>query len=141
MTSDKRKPVGKTKDAGWQIGVRRTLPISPESACELITSPAGVARGLSADPGLKLSKGETYELPDGTSGEVRVLVPDSHLRLTWHPPGWPRPSTIQVRVIPKGEKSVIAFHQEHLPDSRARQKRRDFFSAALDELKESIQQD
>jgi uncharacterized protein YndB with AHSA1/START domain len=141
MTTEEQKPVGKTRCTGWQIGVRRTFSISLKRAWELITSPAGTAIWLGAGPDMMLSKGAVYELPDGTIGQVRVLDPDSHLRLTWHPPGWPRPSTIQVRVIPKGEKSVISFHQEHLPDSEARQARRAFFKKALDELQELIRID
>lgn len=141
ITADEYRPVGKTRSTGWQIGVRRTLPIPPERAWGLITSPAGIAIWLGAGPDVKLIKGAAYELPDGTTGQVRVHVPDSHLRLTWHPPGWPRPSTIQVRVIPKGKKSVISFHQEHLPDSETREARRFFFKKALDELQEILQRD
>ena len=69
---------------------------------------------------------------------MRVYKPNSHLRLTWHPAGWPRPSTIQVRVIPSGEKTVISFHQEHMPGPEAREIRRTFFKNALDALGELI---
>lgn len=138
MTTNEQKPVGKTRHTGWQIGVRRTLPIPAERAWELIISPMGIAIWLGAGSEFKPSKGAAYELLDGTTGEVRVLVPDSHLRLTCHPPGWPRPSTIQVRVIPKGKKCVVSFHQEHLSDSDTRETRRVFFKKALDELQEIL---
>jgi uncharacterized protein YndB with AHSA1/START domain len=74
-------------------------------------------------------------------GEVRVYTPYSHLRITWHPPGWPRASTLQLRVIPKGDKTVIAFHQEHLPGEKEREERRTHYIAVLDELEHIIETD
>ncbi len=133
-----KKPVGITKDAGWQIGARRTFPIELETAWRLLVSPEGLQTWLGAPTGQFQEKGGRYELADGTSGEIRVYKPNSHLRLTWHPPGWPRPATIQVRVIPSGEKTVIAFHQEQMPGPEARETRRTFFKNALDALGDLI---
>jgi uncharacterized protein YndB with AHSA1/START domain len=128
------RPIGKTKDVGWEIGVRRTLPVEYTAAWKLITSGEGLSIWLGRGAEVGLSKGAVYELADGTTGEVRVFKPDSHLRITWHPPGWPRPSTIQVRVLPNSDRTVVAFHQEHLPGPDEREARRAFFKAALDEL-------
>ena len=65
---------------------------------------------------------------------MRVVNPGGHFRLTWCPPGWDRPSLIQVRVIPSGGKTVISFHQEHLrgPAERAQMHAR--WVQALDQL-------
>jgi uncharacterized protein YndB with AHSA1/START domain len=130
----KKKPVGLTKDVGWQIGVRRTLPIGQEDAWRLLTSKEGVDIWLGEGVKLDFSKGATYQLPDGTEGEIRVYSPASHMRLTWHPPGWQRSSTIQLRVIPKGDRTVVAFHQEHLPGSKEREERRVFYNAVIEKL-------
>lgn len=32
-------PVGKTKTQGWEFGIRRTFPITPEQAWELLMTP------------------------------------------------------------------------------------------------------
>jgi uncharacterized protein YndB with AHSA1/START domain len=140
MVGQSGRPVGLTKDAGWEIGVRRTLMIPHESAWELVTSPAGLRIWLGTEPDFRLAEGATYRLEDGTTGVVRVYVPMSHVRLTWHPPGWPRASTIQVRVLPKDDRAVVAFHQEHLPGPTEREQRRAHFTAALDELKRMLKQ-
>jgi uncharacterized protein YndB with AHSA1/START domain len=132
------KPVGLTKDVGWQIGVRRTLPIEYQAAWRLLTSKQGVAAWLGQASELEFVKGAAYQLTDGTQGEMRVLQHDSHLRMTWHPPGWERASTLQVRVIPKGDRTVVAFHQEHLPGPKEREDRRAHYRAALDELERII---
>ena len=41
---------------------------------------------------------------------------------------------MQVRVIPRGEKTVVAFHQEHLPGPAEREQRKAHYLGALDEL-------
>ena len=126
-----QRSVGETRDAGFQIGVRRTLPLPAAALWRLIVSAEGRRAWLGAGPDFALEPGAAYTLDDGAQGEVRVARPGSHLRLSWQPGGWPRASTIQVRVLPGGAHSVLAFHQEHLPDAAAREARRAHFSAAV----------
>ena len=114
------------------------MPIQVEDAWRLVTSLQGIAQWLGPNTGLELAKGVAYELVDGSTGEVKVHEPGSHLRITWKPGDWPRASTIQVRVVPKGERTVIAFHQEHLPGAAEREERRAHFRSALDELERMI---
>jgi len=134
MTEHGERPTGLTKDVGFQIGVRRTLPVKIEDIWQFLTSREGLNIWLGKADNLDFYKSGKYQLADGTIGEVRVFSPISHLRITYHPPGWSRPSTIQVRVIPKEEKTVIAFHQEHLPGPNEREERRIFFVEVLDKL-------
>jgi uncharacterized protein YndB with AHSA1/START domain len=133
-----RRSVGQTAATGFEIGVRRTLPVSLDDAWALLTSDDGVRTWLGgAAP--RWEKGEKYALKDGAAGEVRVFKPGSHLRITVQPQGWPRASTLQVRVMPSGEqKTVISFHQEHLPGAAEREQRRKFFEAALDTLQKRV---
>jgi len=138
MTGRSKRPTGLTKDVGFQIGVRRTLPIHHADAWQLVTSEKGVNIWLGSTSELDFGKGARYRLADGSVGEVRVFSPNSHLRITWQPPGWSRSSTIQVRVIPKGDRTTIAFHQEHLPGAGEREERRAHFAAALDALEALI---
>jgi activator of HSP90 ATPase len=134
MMENSKRPVGLTKDAGYQIGVRRTLPIRYEDAWRVLTSSVGVNIWLGSPSNLDFTDSAKYELSDGTVGEIRVFSPNSHLRITWQPQGWSRASTIQLRVIPKGDKTVVAFHQEHLPGLKERSERREHYKAALENL-------
>ena len=129
-----KRPIGLTKHTGFQVGARRTLPVSLQEAWDLVTSQKGIRAWLGGSPKASLLPGETYRLRDGTIGSVRLVSPGSHLRITWHPSGWERPSLIQVRVIRAATGTTISFHQEHLPDTRSREQRRAHFSAALDKL-------
>jgi len=131
--SRKSKPVGKTKDAGYQVGARKTISAASADAWECLTAGEGLSLWLGDSDVDKLTEGTRFRLADGTSGEVRVCS-DSHLRMSWHPPGWARPSTIQLRVIPKDDRSVIAFHQEHLPGPEERARRKQFYKEVLKKL-------
>ena len=129
MNSNKKRIIGKTKDVGFQVGARKTFKINLESAWDFIISPEALSIWL-GDIG-HIEEGLEYRLDDGTSGRIRVFSPLSHIRLSYKPPGWERSSTIQVRVIPKKDKTVIAFHQEHLPGVKEREDRKKFFQNVL----------
>lgn len=125
---------GQRRDAGFEIGVQRTVPLSADEAWRRLTGPDGVRVWLGDAPGLRLEAGESYRLADGTAGEVRTVVEGERLRVTWRPDGWARASTIQIRVTPRGERCVIAFHEENLPDAEAREARRGHYQEAIAEI-------
>ena len=130
--------VGQTKDVGFQIGVRKTFDIPIQQAWGLITSVEGINLWLGESADFHLEPGEAYQINDGATGEVRVVKPGSHFRLTWQPQGWQRPSLIQVRVIPSGRKTMISFHQEHLPGQPEREQRRQHWQKVLETLQKQL---
>jgi uncharacterized protein YndB with AHSA1/START domain len=135
------RPVGLTRDAGWEIGVSRTLPYPPELVWGFIISPAGLSLWLG--DGARLgAPGEEYATADGTTGELRSLRPMDRVRLTWLPRGWNRESTIQVTVSPAGKpdepKTVLRFHQERLSNAEEREGQRAHWAAVLDDLVDAL---
>ena len=134
--SDKAKPVGLTKDSGWQVGVRKTMSVDLEHGWQVLTSEPGLKIWLGEH--VDLAEGDEFALPDGTRCQIRVFKPNSHLRMGWQPPSWKKASTIQLRVIGRGGKTVVAFHQENLPDQQSRVERRTFFKEALQSLAEEM---
>lgn len=126
------KQVGETASAGWQIGVRRTLPVTQEQAWELLMAPMGLALWLGRVEKLDLQVGERFTTAEGTTGELRVVKPLNQVRLTWQRPGWERASTLQIRCIPVGpEKTTISFHQEWLADGTVRAEMKARWEGAL----------
>jgi uncharacterized protein YndB with AHSA1/START domain len=134
LTPEDDKKVGMTKDSGYQVGVRRTIAVPPTQVWDFVFSPEGLTLWLGPTGEFSFLAGKTYKLGDGATGEVRIFKKGSHARLTWQPGDYPRPSTIQVRIIDKGHKTTIAFHQEHLPDSTIRESRREHFMHALEAI-------
>ena len=127
-------PTGLTKDAGWQIGSRRTFEVSLQQAWDMLTSPEGVKIWLGDAPGIEFKKGARFKTTQGTCGVIRVVNPGNHMRLTWQPAGWDNVSTLQVRLIPNGKKTVISFHQEKLLDANQRQSMRQRWLGVLDQI-------
>ncbi len=101
-------PVGKTKDAGWQIGVSRTVPLSLEDAWQRIED---VPNWLGAE-----------------ADDVRSHVPLNRIRFGW------RGTIVQVRVAPAKTGTTVTFHQEHLTDAEHRDRQRDHWTAVIDRL-------
>jgi uncharacterized protein YndB with AHSA1/START domain len=132
MTATEReKPAGRAKDGTYQVGVRRTFATSPQHAWDTLTSPEGLAIWLGGE--VSLVKGESYQTAEA-AGQVRVVAPGSHVRLTWQPNRWDAPSTIQVRVLPAASGATVSFHQERMPGAAERESMHRRWSAALDRL-------
>ncbi|WP_042477694.1 SRPBCC family protein [Bacillus ndiopicus] len=133
---DKNRVVGQTKSVGFQVGVRRTFPISQERAWEFITSEEGLNLWLGEDANVILQSGQNYSTKTGT-GEIRIVKPLQQLRLTWQKEGWEKPSTVQVRIIAKvSDKTTISFHQENLSNQNAREEMKVHWETVLEGIKE-----
>ncbi|MGW1341566.1 SRPBCC family protein [Kribbella sp. NPDC002412] len=129
-------PAGKTKDAGWNIGVSKTLDLPLADVWDFVISPAGTALWLGDD--VMLEAGASYETTAGVVGEVRSLREGDRVRLTWRPADWAHDSTVQVAVSPAGSKTVLRFHQERLADADERTRQRahwqQVMAAVVDQL-------
>ncbi|MCS7482928.1 SRPBCC domain-containing protein [Umezawaea endophytica] len=115
--------IGKTKDAGWEIGVSKTVPYPLEHVWDYLSGP-GLAVWL-GDVRLEPEKGAPYETAEGTVGEIRGYHEQEKIRLTWRPKDWDHDSTVQVGLRRAGPgKTVVVFHQERLtgPDERVTQR-------------------
>ncbi len=132
------KPAGLTKDTGYQFGLRKTFDIKIGQAWHFLTSQEGIHLWLGDVPDFRLEKGFAYRTPDGATGEVRVVNVEVNFRLTWQPGNWPKASTIQIRVIPIGNRTTISFHQENLPDAEAREQMRLRWGNVMAVLENSI---
>jgi uncharacterized protein YndB with AHSA1/START domain len=135
----KIKPVGQTLSSGFQVGVRRTFPITIEDAWDLITSIRGIQTWLGEISSLSLHIGQQYMTEDGVSGEIRVVNQFQNIRLTWKKEDWIKASTLQIRTISNGkDKTTISFHQENLLDINAREEMKNRWEDVLDCLKTII---
>ncbi|WP_336784676.1 SRPBCC family protein [Paenibacillus sp. MMO-177] len=132
---DTNKIVGQTASAGFQIGVRRTLPISPEKAWAFLTSAEGLKLWIGNVKGISIEAGEAFQSAEGISGELRIVKPQQQLRLKWSKPGWEKPSTLQIRLISSHpEKTTVSFHQENLDHAATREQMKLHWEAVLNEM-------
>lgn len=125
--------VGRTRDAGWEIGVSRTVDGPIGAVWDLIVSPEGTAIWLG--DGVTLVKGEPYETSAGAHGEVRSRHELDRIRLTWWPPGWSHDTTLQLTVRASGEhRTRIGIHQERLADAAERERQRRHWQQVINAL-------
>jgi uncharacterized protein YndB with AHSA1/START domain len=126
---------GHTKDAGWEIGVSRTLPFPVEEVWDFLTSAAGSAVWLGAGVHRLDEPGVAYQTEAGTTGEIRSFRPRDRVRLTWQPADWDHDSTVQFTVTPTaGNRTRVVFHQERLVDAAEREQQRAHWQGVMDAL-------
>lgn len=131
------RAVGETADAGFQVGVQRTLPVGQDRLWELLIDPAGREAWLGAVDAFDPAPGHAYETADGTTGEVRTVTPGERLRLTWRPPDRDGATTLQLTLTcPRNDasKTTLRFHHERLADADERAAMRERWQAAADRL-------
>ncbi len=132
------RKVGQTADAGYQIGVQKTLPIPHELAWDLLVAGPGRDIWLGETQPLDLRKGQEYVTSNGAIGEIRSVAPGQRLRLTWAHPDLSRPSTLQLYLVPSGEKTSVRFHQEKLSSQDERELMRRHWREVLRQLQDLL---
>jgi len=127
-------PVGKTKTQGWEIGVRRTLPISTGEAWEALMTQPGMGYWLGHGVRPVFKKGASYKTTEGTEGDIRSYDQGHLIRMTWQPPDWDFASTLQIRVLPAKTGATISFHHEKLANGDQREAMHAHWMAVMDRL-------
>jgi hypothetical protein len=131
------KPVGLTKDVGWQFGLRKTFPYSQEYLWDFMFSSKGLKIWL-GELKEELEIKTTYKTKDGIEGLVRVFKPYSHIRMNWKKKDWENTSTVQVRVIGNHKKATISFHQEKLFDNNQREQMKLYWNKKMTEIEKAL---
>ncbi|HEX6235239.1 MAG TPA: SRPBCC domain-containing protein [Jiangellaceae bacterium] len=128
----RRAQAGRTKDAGWQIGVSKTVDHPVEQVWDFLTSAEGTALWLGHGVTALDDVGAQYETSDGTVGESRSFRDRDRIRLTWRPAGWTHDTTVQVALTSSGPgRTMIRFHQERLADAQEREQQRAHWQSVM----------
>jgi len=131
----RRAEVGRTRDAGWQIGVSKTVDRSVEDLWAFLTSPAGTAIWLGAGVTVSPEPGVGYETADGVRGETRSFTRHRRIRLTWQPPDWDHDTTLQLSVTPAGDgRARLGVHQERLSNAAERGHQRTHWQSVINAI-------
>ncbi|MBX2949828.1 MAG: SRPBCC domain-containing protein [Crocinitomicaceae bacterium] len=131
------KPVGLTKDAGWQFGLRKTVPYSLEAVWDFLFSAEGLKHWLGTlEEELEIKK--PFNTNEGVEGMIRLLTPYSHVRMSWKKNGWKNTSTVQVRVLNNGEKTTISFHHEKLLNEQQREEVQGYWNEKMTALETAL---
>lgn len=104
---------GLTKDAGWELGVRTTVPAPLPEVWQWLLGP-GLAVWLGDLDALPTEVGAAYETRDGVRGTLRSRTEHVRVRLGWQPDDWPHDTTLQVTVKEAASGTTIGIHHEKL---------------------------
>lgn len=132
------KIIGQTKDRGFQIGVRKILPISYQSAWDFLFSDEGLKIWLGKIKSGEFELDKSFKTKEGIEGKVNVFKTNSHIRLTWKPKNWANISAIQIRVINAKGKTTISFHQDKLLNTIQRDKMKKYWDTAIEKIAEKL---
>ncbi|MGW1737338.1 SRPBCC family protein [Nocardia sp. NPDC001965] len=122
-------PTGLTADAGWQIGVSRTLPYPQDVVWDYLTGPAGLACWLGPGAAPAPEPGAPYRTDTGVTGEVRSYRPGDRIRLTYGP------TTVQVALTAAaGDRTRVRFHQERMSSAGQREQQRAHWLQVMDRI-------
>lgn len=129
-------PTGLTRDAGWQIGVSRTLPHPPAVVWDFVSSPEGIALWLGPGAVLAPERGTAYRTTEGVTGEVRGYRTADRIRVTHGT------TTVQVALTSAadGARTMLRFHQEHLASAEERERRRAHWQRVMDQVATALDQ-
>jgi uncharacterized protein YndB with AHSA1/START domain len=132
-------PVGRTRDAGWQIGVSKTINQPVVEVWDFITSPEGIAIWLGDGVTVLSDRGAGYETAAGVRGETRSFRELDRMRLTWQPPDWTHDTTLQLTVSSAGEgRARLVVHQERLADATEREQQRRHWQGVVNALVDAL---
>jgi uncharacterized protein YndB with AHSA1/START domain len=105
-------PTGQTKDAGWEVGVRKTVDAPLDTVWTFLLG-AGLPIWL-GNTTLVPEKGAPYETDDDIKGIILSYTEGLRIRLSWQPGEWNHESTLQLTVKEAATGTTIGFHQERL---------------------------
>ena len=137
------REVGETADAGYQVGVQRTIHVEQGALWNGLLSAEGRSRWLGDDgaDAFEAEPGTVYETADGTVGEVRTVSEGERLRMTWQPAGRDEPTTLQLTLsCPRNDdsKTTLRVHHEKLAGADEREAMREHWRGVLDRIEDWV---
>ncbi len=137
-TTGRTNETGRTKDAGWEVGVRRTVSAPIDDVWDFLTG-GGLGIWL-GEADIRFEKGVEYLTADGVRGTVRSYTPVRRVRLSWQPTDWNHDSILQVSVKEAASGgTTIGFHQERLAGRDERKIMLGHWKAVTDELVKALE--
>ena len=132
------KKVGQTKNAGFQIGVRKTFSVSIDVVWDFLFTKQGLDIWLGHLDQDNPDFTKVYLTHEGVQGKITVFKPQSHIRLTWKPENWTNTSILQVRLINTKGKTTVSFHQEKLANNNQREEMKAHWERVIEQIKKEL---
>ncbi|KKO89223.1 hypothetical protein AAW12_24235 [Sphingobacterium sp. Ag1] len=111
--------IGLTKDAGWQFGIRKTVPTNIERLWEVFFSDRGLGYWT-----------------EGVDQNFSTFKEYSHIRTKWKHKNFEENAHLQIRFIPSKnkDKTTISIHVDHLKNESQREVSKKYWSVVIENL-------
>lgn len=117
----------------------KTIAVSAAKLFAFLISDEGLEIWLSPLSEMKFETGTPYERMGGVFGEVRGFTRGKKIRLTWIDEEWPRKTTLQLHLVPRGEgKCMIVIDHIDLPTMKAKNDMHAHWRKVVDRLSETL---
>jgi uncharacterized protein YndB with AHSA1/START domain len=131
--------IGKTKDAGWELGVRQTVR-APLPVVWTYLLGEGLPVWLGDIDSLPTEKKAPYATRDGVRGTIRSYTENLRVRLGWQPSDWPHDTTLQLTVKEVAGGTTIGIHHENLADRDERKLMLGHWKNVIDALADDLRE-
>lgn len=118
---EKTKIIGQTKDAGWQFGVRKSVPLKSNEVWDFLFSDNGEKLWL-----------------NGANREFLTFKNLSHIRTKWKLKSWTNEANLQMRILANKDKTTIAFHIDKLLNESQREETKNYWDNVIKKITEKI---
>lgn len=135
---DDKNEVGLTKNAGWQMGVRKTMDKEFDKVWDFMFSDEGLKIWLGNVKASELEVGKEIHLDNGVFSKIVVFQPFSHMRMKWKKSDWKNTSRLQLRAIRSKKKTVVSFAQEMLLNKVQREEMISHWKGVTKELSKAL---
>lgn len=116
------RPVGLTRDTGWELGASKTFDAEHRAVWLLVTSLRGGELIVSASEALVPGSSNEGAAGAPVLYEITTYVEYSHIRMRWKRRGWEQWSMVQIRVIAKAKgRTTVSVLQDRLTSEGMRE--------------------
>lgn len=115
------KKIGLTKDAGWQFGIRKSVPLNANKVWDFMFSENGTKLWLK-----------------GADKEFSTFKNLSHIRTKWILKDWTNEATLQMRLLSNKDKTTIAFHIDKLLNENQREEVKTYWTEMLEDITKEL---
>ncbi|WP_333862725.1 hypothetical protein [Sphingobacterium sp.] len=111
--------IGLTKDAGWQFGIRKTVPTNVKTLWEVFFSDRGLGTWAT-----------------GVDQNFSTFKEYSHIRTKWKHKDFEESANLQIRFIPSKneDKTTISVHIDNLKNESQREVAKKYWSIVIKNL-------
>jgi len=111
--------IGLTKDAGWQFGIRKTVPSNLGTVWNVFFSDRGLGYWS-----------------DDVDQDFSTFKEFSHIRTKWRHKDFTESANLQIRFIPSKnkDKTTISIHVDKLKNESQREVAREYWSKVIENI-------